>query len=220
VILSFDLDDTLYPEITYVHSGFRAVAAWMAAELGVPEGEAYRVMAQSLEEDGRGEQFDLVLRRFDQWSKARVARLVSVYRTHRPRIELPEESRLVLEAVAGRPLYLVTDGNQTAQQAKVDALGVARYFRHCYLTNRYGPNGAKPSTKVFELMLRRERASGEELIYVGDNPAKDFVGVRSMGGRTIRVLTGGHAAAVAAPGHDADITVSRLAEVPAALASL
>ena len=29
-VLVFDLDDTLYPEISYVHSGFRAVAAFLS----------------------------------------------------------------------------------------------------------------------------------------------------------------------------------------------
>ena len=35
-ILVFDLDDTLYPELSYVHSGFRAVAAFLGPVLGVP----------------------------------------------------------------------------------------------------------------------------------------------------------------------------------------
>ena len=33
----FDLDDTLYAEEDYVHSGFRAVADWAAEHLDVPE---------------------------------------------------------------------------------------------------------------------------------------------------------------------------------------
>ena len=32
----FDLDDTLYPERDYVLSGFKAVASWAEARLGVP----------------------------------------------------------------------------------------------------------------------------------------------------------------------------------------
>jgi putative hydrolase of the HAD superfamily len=160
------------------------------------------------------------LREIDRWSKREVLRLRSLYRTHRPKIELPEASRRVLEELRAHSLYLVTDGNATAQQAKGDALGVAPYFRHCYLTNRYGPDGAKPSTKVFRLMLARERAKAEELVYVGDNPVKDFVGIRSLGGRTIRVLTGGHSQVEAEPGYDADMSVSSIAEVPTALSMM
>ena len=43
-VLVFDLDDTLYPELSYVHSGFRAVAAFLSPLLGVPA-----VMAANLD---------------------------------------------------------------------------------------------------------------------------------------------------------------------------
>ena len=35
MIVALDLDDTLYPELSYVHSGFRAVAQELARRWGV-----------------------------------------------------------------------------------------------------------------------------------------------------------------------------------------
>jgi len=220
MIVGFDLDDTLYPEITYVHSGFRAVAEWLDAAAGCPADVSFRIMTDSLEANGRGAQFDDVLQHWGLCTRQRVQEALSVYRAHHPDISLPESSQQVLrELGATRALYLVTDGNHRVQARKVDALGVAPYFEHCYLTNRYGRSSAKPSTRTFELMLSREQAPAERLIYVGDNPAKDFVGVRGLGGKTIRVRTGAHRDVVALPGHDADVTVHDITSVVDAVLS-
>lgn len=220
MIVAFDLDETLYPEVEYVESGFRAVARHLSAQLGVSAVEAYKVMQRSLASRGRGCQFDDVLRHHDRHSKRLVAELLQVYRRHDPDLSLPAVSAQTLRQLADRALYLVTDGNHRVQARKVEALGIGGYFRHCYFTNRYGRDAAKPSTRVFELMLARESATSDRLVYIGDNPAKDFVGVRRLGGRTIRVHTGAYADAVARPGYGADLSVATLAEVPALVAAL
>ena len=43
----------------------------------------------------------------------------------------------------------------------------------------------------------------EELVYIGDNPAKDFVNLNGVGAKTIRVLIGMHADMHALLAHDA-----------------
>ena len=148
--------------------------------------------------------------------------LVQVYRQHKPKIELPAESSSTLRALAaeGHRLFLVTDGNHHVQNHKVEALGIRSFVEHTYLTGRYGHEATKPGTKVFELMLTRTRAEAADLVYVGDNPRKDFIGVRSLGGSTIRVLTGAWSDEVAAPGYEPDLTVDSISEIPSALQSL
>jgi putative hydrolase of the HAD superfamily len=222
VIVAFDLDDTLYPEVTYVDSGFRAIARRLAEELGVPERKSLEVLRRSLEEHGRGRQIDDVLAHWGAPGRTRVRRLLAVYRSHRPELALPAASRRVLERLRadGHALYLVTDGNARVQAAKVEALGLGPYFRYCYLTHRYGLAAAKPATRVFELMLRREQARPEDLVYVGDDPSKDFVGVRALGGATIRVLAGRCTRAQARPGYDAAVSVERLDEILELVADL
>jgi putative hydrolase of the HAD superfamily len=218
VIVALDLDDTLYPEETFVRSGFRAVARALAERWGVDPGEAFDVMWRSLSENGRGSQFDDVVAHFGV--RQSVAQLVSVYRRHEPDITLPEESRLALEALAPRPLYVVTDGHKVVQQAKIDALGIGPLLRHSYVTHRYGIRHRKPSTRVFELMMGRERCAPGDIVYVGDDPAKDFRGIRPLGIHTIRVLTGRHAVVDVASDHDAEVTVAGMREVPAAVREL
>jgi putative hydrolase of the HAD superfamily len=149
-----------------------------------------------------------------------VRELVRVYRHHRPAIAVPEESRLVLERLAPRPLYVVTDGHKVVQQNKLDALGLKPFLRHAYVTHRYGVAHRKPSVRVFELMMRRERCAAADVVYVGDDPSKDFRNLRPLGVHTIRVRTGRHAGVVVPPEEDAERTVASLAAVPAIVSEL
>jgi putative hydrolase of the HAD superfamily len=220
VIVAFDLDDTLYPEETFVRSGFRAVARALSERWAVSEQEAFELMWGSLERSGRGHQFDDVVDALGLRGRQSVRELVAVYRRHRPDIVLPAESQAVLEALLPRPLYVVTDGHKVVQQNKLEALGLAPYLRHAYITHRYGIHNRKPSARVFELMMRRERCEPGDIVYVGDDPSKDFVGIRPLGVHTVRVRTGRHGTAVVDPEQDAERAVATLAGVPSVIAEL
>ena len=110
-------------------------------------------------------------------------------------------------------LYLVTDGNKYVQSNKVDALGIECYFTKSYITHRYGIRHAKPSTYCFEQIARSELCGMDKLIYVGDNPAKDFVGLNRLGATTVRVLTGEHASVHSHPDYDSKITIQTLGDL-------
>lgn len=206
MIVAFDLDDTLYRELDYVESGFRAVAEHVSARYPIDAKSALAILDDSLEQHGRGRQFDDVLRSLGMFSTARRHELIQVYRRHRPELALPEASAVALARAGdtGHRRFLVTDGNSNVQASKVTALGLWSVFEHAYLTSRYGRDATKPSTKTFELMLRRTGDRPEDLVYIGDNPSKDFVGLRSLGARTVRVHTGPYADVTARPGFDAD----------------
>jgi putative hydrolase of the HAD superfamily len=220
VIVAFDLDDTLYPEETFVRSGFRAVARALHDRWDVSEAEAFDSMWSSLEGRGRGTQFDDVVESLGLRGRQSVRELVNVYRHHAPSISLPEESRVTLERLRPRPLYVVTDGHKVVQQSKIDALGLAPFLRHAYVTHRYGIHNRKPSVHVFELMMRRERCEPSDIVYVGDDPSKDFRNLRPLGVHTIRVTTGRHARVAVPATEDAERTVASVGAVPAVVAEL
>jgi putative hydrolase of the HAD superfamily len=218
MIIAFDLDDTLYDESTFVRSGFGAVADHMAAHWGVNRASALAALEESLTRHGRGRQFDDALRHFGLHRRARVRELVSVYRHHTPKIRLDEAAACALEQLTDLPLYLVTDGHKVAQANKIAALGITSFFRHCYITHRYGVKYAKPSPHVFRLLVRRERCRPEDVVYIGDDPHKDFRGIRPLGFRTIRLRRGIHAGQEVGAGLDAECQTRDLREVPAILA--
>ncbi len=215
MIIAFDMDDTIYEELTYVRSGFRAAANAAAAWWNIDAEEALETLLRSLEEDGRGRQFNVLCDRYQKPQKKWIRALINSYRQHIPVISPDVEAVRVLDALAAqnRRLYLVTDGHKLVQQRKLEALGVAERFVHCYLTNRYGVRHQKPSPRVFELLVARERCQPQDVVYIGDNPHKDFCGIRPLGFRTIRVLQGNHKDVVVDPAQDAEQSVSSLSEI-------
>ncbi|MEM7394841.1 MAG: HAD family hydrolase [Verrucomicrobiota bacterium] len=190
MILVFDMDDTLYDEMTYVKSGMQAVARWLSTEHHQDEAKVYSELMAVLKREGRGSVFDTVLERHGLGTGTNVRRCVSVYRQHWPEIHISKAAEDCLNRFRDWPLYLVTDGHKLVQSRKIEALGLDRWFRKTMPTHRYGRRHAKPSTWCFHRILAREKGRPEDMVYVGDNPHKDFVNLKKEGFRTVRVRTG------------------------------
>lgn len=198
----FDLDDTLYPERTYVESGFLAVALMLEQQFGWPARESYAYMLNTLEAEGRGEVFNRLLAYKNALNYSRVRECIHTYRHHKPIIQLYPIAFNVLRNLNVRP-YLVTDGHKVVQRKKVEALSLEAQFKKIYITHRYGIKNAKPSTHCFELIKKRERCEWSHMFYVADNPEKDFVKLNPLGVHTIRVATGEYSKVIARPDFDA-----------------
>lgn len=187
--LVFDLDDTLYPERAFAHGGFRAAGAWAERELGVT-GLAARLVA--LLDDGHlGGAFRIALAEcLPGHTDAHVAALLKAYAGHTPDLALFDDARHALEQFAGTTLGLITDGHARTQSAKVAALGIAPRFKEIIYTGALGPDRAfhKPHPRAFELMERAlRRHDDDRFVYVGDNPAKDFLAPNALGWTTVLV---------------------------------
>lgn len=212
----FDIDDTLYLERDYVLSGFSAVGAVVARELGVP---GFADAAAALfAAGGRGDVFDRALSHLGvPGSPDLVSRLVTAYRQHEPSITLLPDARRALDAVSQAGMAaVVSDGPLSSQQAKADRLGLARWADPVVLTAERCPQQPKPHVRAFELVERALGVGGQECAYVADNPAKDFAGPRSLGWRTIRVRRAGSLhGALDAP--DVDVELADLDELLAVL---
>ncbi|RKQ72642.1 HAD family hydrolase [Oceanibaculum indicum] len=220
MILVFDLDDTLYDESRFVESGFRAVARFGKQQFGWDEQDSLAQMLETLVREGRGAVFDRWLAAHGRHGKALVATCVKTYRHHKPTLSLFPEAASLLPSLSAYPLYLVTDGHKIVQANKVEALGIAPLFRKCFITHRYGIRHAKPSPYCFELIRRREKADWRQIVYIADDPSKDFVGLNPLGAQTVRVLTGRHRHVTAKPGFEARHTIPDLSAFPALLAEM
>lgn len=212
-VLIFDLDDTLYDEFQFVKGGFKAVASSLEEQFGWPQSSLYSEMIQLLTTMGRGRIFNQLLESRGVFSKQLSSKCVQVYRRHQPVIHMFPEARSLLRRLAHRSLYIVTDGNKDVQAAKIEALHCMPTIKKAYITHRYGVRHAKPSTHCFDLIRRREACSWSDMVYVGDNPAKDFVNLNPLGVTTIRVLTGAYRDARAKRGYDALFTINSLRDI-------
>lgn len=220
MIIVFDLDDTLYAECSYVTSGFQAVADFAFRHFGWDATESQRQMLQILDRHGRGAVFDRWLAAKGVQRRGLVRACLKVYRHHCPQLELYPEARALLPRLSDHPLYVVTDGHKIVQSLKAKSLKLDSLFRNVYITHRYGVAHAKPSTHCFDLIRKRERAVWRQIVYIGDNPAKDFVGLNPLGAHTVRVRTGAHRAAPAKPDYEAHHVIGDLSEFPAVLARI
>jgi putative hydrolase of the HAD superfamily len=183
-----DLDDTLYLERDYVRSGFRAAGAWLGAQTGC-EGFA-AAAGRAFDEGVRGRIFDeaLIALGIDPAPRL-VARLVEVYRHHRPAIRLaPDAERFLARSRRGHALALITDGWRVPQKRKIAALGLHRRgIRLAICTDRWGPDHWKPSTRSFLHVQAYLALPPSCCIYIADNPAKDFIAPRALGWKSVRI---------------------------------
>jgi putative hydrolase of the HAD superfamily len=189
MVIVFDLDDTLYNEVTFVQSGFRAVANFLFKAHTIAVNESYLFMAEQLKQ-GRGRIFDEMLQYFGIFSKKLVLQCLYIYRSHTPDIKLNEDAIACLERLKDFPVYIVTDGNKLVQKKKLVALGLYNTVKFCFITHRYGVKNAKPSPHCFLKICEQEKVKPQEVAYIGDNPHKDFVGIKALGFKTIRIMRG------------------------------
>jgi putative hydrolase of the HAD superfamily len=219
MILIFDLDDTLYPEEDFVKSGFSEVAKLFQEKYGFSYIKTFNSLVDILSAHGRGKVFDIFLTQENIYSKKLVSKCIARYRSHTPTIKLYSEAEKFLKH-SKHSLYIVTDGNKLVQKNKIQALGITKYFKKIFVTHNYGINSAKPSLYCFDKIRKLENCNWSSLLYVGDNPTKDFVGLNKKGAATVRLLMGSHQTVEVPVGFDAKIKVSSWVSLNKFLASI
>lgn len=185
----FDLDNTLYPEIEFVKSGFRTVARYLSSRYHFDESALFTQMLHILQRDGRGKVFDTLLHKLNLYTEERVKLLVYLYRSHCPTICLYEDTLPTLEYLRRRGMLLgiVTDGMASVQRNKITALGLDKLFDVIICTDEMGKECWKPSVIPYKAALDFLQVRSSEATYVGDDTSKDFLGPNSLGMLTIQV---------------------------------
>ncbi len=171
-VYAFDLDDTLYREMEYVHSGYRAVARALACNTGADADALFRIISTN-----RPLGFEAALGAVEGMPGAdrfSVASMVAFYRAHEPDIRLFQGAGATLRRLkeAGAVLVLITDGSTRHQRAKIRALGLDCFFAPDDILISGETGGDK--TTVIPWALVERKYSPCRRIYVGDNLSKDF----------------------------------------------
>lgn len=193
--VAFDLDDTLYDEIEYCKSGFAAVAKFLA---NLPDMPAAKRISDTFWKafigGNRTKTFNAALDQLGiSYDDKLIEKLVEVYRSHTPKIKLPQDSRDILRQLKDKyTLALLTDGFLPAQKLKVKSLGIEKYFRCIIYTEELGRQFWKPSPAGFEKLMETLKAKPENIAYVADNPMKDFIAPNKLGFSTIQIIRPAH----------------------------
>lgn len=171
----FDLDDTLYSEKEYVRSGYKVVSdylgggfeekLWSYFESGKP------AIDELLKELGREDEKDEVL---------------NIYRSHKPDIYLyPGVAEMIADLkTKDIKVGIITDGRPEGQRNKLEALGLD--VDDVIITDELGGiQFRKPCDIAFRILTTRWRLNPADVVYVGDNPTKDFQAPQQLGMRTV-----------------------------------
>ena len=190
----FDMDDTLYDEVDYCRSGFRAVAEFLAGVSNLTAShtadEVFDALWGQFTGGNRRATFNTALDELGiDYDKGTIEHLLRVYREHKPRIDLPAQSRKVLDSLKSEyRLALLTDGFLPGQRLKVEALGIEADFESIVYTEELGREFWKPSVKGFKRILKELHEKAPNCVYVADNAEKDFIGPNKLGMATIQIV--------------------------------
>ena len=169
----FDLDDTLYSEKEYIRSGFKAVSNYLGG--GFEERlwnyfvAGKQAIDELLEELGR---------------ESEKIEVLDIYRLHKPDIHLYPDVADMVNGLKekGIKVGIITDGRPEGQHNKLEALGLEKYVDDIIVTDELGGvQFRKPCDIAFRIMQNRWRLAASEMVYVGDNLAKDFQAPQQLG---------------------------------------
>lgn len=170
----FDLDDTLYSEKDYVKSGYRAIAEYLGLEDA--ETELWQFFTE-----GKAA-IDEYLIKSGKIDKK--AECLEVYRNHMPLIALYDGVKDIIENLVrnGIKVGIITDGRVEGQKNKLKALGLDKMVDDIIITDELGGiQFRKPNDISFRIMQNRWKIPYESMVYIGDNPQKDFIAPRQLG---------------------------------------
>lgn len=172
----FDLDDTLYSEKLYVKSGYKKIGEYLGREDASEKLWGYfesgkqaidEYLAESGEEDKKAE-------------------CLKIYREQMPEVTLYDGVCEMIEDLKdkGIKVGIITDGRPEGQKNKIKALGLDSMIDDIIITDELGGvQFRKPCDIAFRIMQNRWRLPYEQIVYVGDNPNKDFQACRQLGMR-------------------------------------
>lgn len=183
-------------------------------------GNIHRRMWELLEKNGRGRIFNDICEEYG--IDIPIPELVSVYRSTRPVLRLYPDAEQIFYYLQSKKIKtgLITDGCSQVQHAKIDAIAMLKSMEVVLATDDLGKDETgkpycKPNPYVYRYCLEKLGCEPSEAVYVGDNPAKDFYGARSLGMKTVRIvrMEGDHMNDIAEEGKEADYVIHTLLEL-------
>ena len=91
MIIVFDLDDVLYEEKSFYHSGIDAIVNFISNEYNIPKNKILMFL-KNRNKENRKKIIDDMLINFNIYSKSRVRKCLSIYRMHFPKIKISADA--------------------------------------------------------------------------------------------------------------------------------
>lgn len=179
----FDLDDTLYSEKQYVRSGYKKIGEYLEKEDAADKLWIYFKAGKPA--------IDEYLEEIDEVEKK--SECLNLYRNQLPEITLYDGVEEMIKNLKNRGIKvgIISDGRPEGQRNKIKALGLDGLIDDIIITDELGGTQfRKPNDISFRIMQNRWRIPFEQIMYVGDNPNKDFHAPKQLGMRWLYFANG------------------------------
>lgn len=188
LVLSFDLDDTLWPVAPVIAAAERDLLSWLRERhprtvIG-HSAESLRDMRAQVAERFPEHGHDLTFLRHralkDLFGAAgqpeRLAdEALEVFFTARNRVEFYDDVRSSLERLQRRyRLFALSNGNADLQRCGID------HWFAGHVTAR-AAGAAKPDPRIFARLLAQSGAAAHQVMHIGDDPLADVAGAMQAG---------------------------------------
>lgn len=192
-VVVFDLDDTLYDEADFVLSGIDAILPLLKDIERFDTGECRRLMYDAVRcHQNHYTALEIYLTQLGVREQVDMTYIVAALRNHYPvNLVLRPGMKSTLDWLCthGAILGLLTDGRSVTQRHKIEALGIEHYFEPAAIRISGETGTAKSNAASYRWFM--DQYPGRQYIYIGDNPAKDFIFPNRMGWLTICIADRG-----------------------------
>jgi FMN hydrolase / 5-amino-6-(5-phospho-D-ribitylamino)uracil phosphatase len=188
LVLSFDLDDTLWPVVPVITAAEEAMLSWLRERyprtVSGHSLESMRVLRAAVAERFPQHGHDLTFLRHralrDLFAAAGHAESLAddaleVFLSARNRVEFYDDVRPALERLRARyRLFALSNGN-----ADLERCGIADLFAGHVTARAAGV--AKPDARIFAQLAAAAGVDAARVLHIGDDPLADVVGATQAG---------------------------------------
>jgi HAD superfamily hydrolase (TIGR01509 family) len=188
LILSFDLDDTLWPVEPVIRAAEAAMLAWLRKHHPLTmhghDGDSLRAMRVRIARQFPDRSHDMTFLRHRALAEMFAAagypashadEAFEVFYAARNRVKLYDEVEGSLERLSARyRLFAISNGN-----ADLERCGIAHWFEGHVTAISAG--AAKPDIRIFTHLLDAAGVQAGQVLHIGDDPHLDVVGATNAG---------------------------------------
>ena len=188
LVLSFDLDDTLWPVEPVMLAAEAQMLAWLRQHhpevMRGHDRESLRALRAAVAQRFPERSHDMTFLRHRTLSEmfaaagqsaAHADAAFEVFFAARNRVTLYADVAAALERLSGRyRLFALSNGN-----ADLERCGIARWFAgHVTAISAGAP---KPDIRIFSRLIEEAGVEAQQILHIGDDPQLDVIGARAAG---------------------------------------